>query len=232
VTAETDVTGAEADVAGAGASLRERVASWLARSCAARRDVRSALASGTIPQELTARLEALHSEEEALLVEALPYARERLLPTRDLKGRVEVLLADVSKLGESGLPDAVVSLAREQLSEQDELPEPELPEGLELDADADGWELAGQRLVGMPFCSAGDAETIFLFTDEGACYLLEHNLSWQVAPAPLATEAFVTRLARESSSSCLFVDVDQRLYRVSYNRLDTPEKLLREEIYG
>ena len=84
----------------------------------------------------------------------------------------------------------------------------------------------------MPFCSAGNDETTFLFTDEGACYLLEHNLSWQVAPVPLATEAFVTRLAWESTSSCLLVDVDQRLCRISYNRLDTPEKLLREEIYG
>ena len=221
-----------ADVAAGEESLRKRVASWRARSRAARRDVRSALASGNIPRELTARLGALRSEEDTLLAEALPYARERLLPTWDPGGRLEVLLADVSKLGESGLPDAVVSLAREQLADDAELAEPVLSEDLELETDDDGWELAGVRLVGTPLCSAGNDETTFLFTDEGACYLLEHNLSWQVAPVPLATEAFVTRLAWESPSSCLFVDVDQRLCRISYNRLDTPEKLLREEIYG
>lgn len=214
------------------AELRSRYGMWQRRSSAARRAVQEALASGSMPEGLAAELARLEAEEMELLEAALPFARERLCAVRDPGGRCEVLAPDIEKIAEAPLPDEVRSFAAEHLGEDRGLPEPELPPGFELEDTDGGWTLAGMKLVGTPFTSVGDTASIFLFTDEGAVYLLEHDLSWQPAPEPLAEEVFVSRLAKESASSCLAVDVDGRLLRISYARLETAEALLKEPLFG
>jgi hypothetical protein len=214
------------------AELRSRYVAWQKRSCAARKAAKEALAAGSVPEGLADEMEELRHEEEALLEAALPYARERLCATRDLQGRCEVLASDFGKIGEAPLPDEVRAFAAERLGEEQELPEPELPPGFEPEETDGGWTLAGTKLSGTPFTSVGDAASIFLFTDEGAVYLLEHNLSWQLAPKPVAEEVFACRLAKESASSCLAVDADGRLLRISYARLETAEALLKEPLFG
>ena len=207
--------------------LSQRVAAWRKEQAQIQPQVQRALAEGTFAEDLAKRLEGLRAEGQALLVEALPYARERLLPSRDLHGTVTVLAPDIAKIGEAALPEEVRDLA-----ERRELPEPVLPDGMEPDLGDEGWHIGTARLKGMPYTSVGGEETVFLFTDEGACYLLEHNLSWQMASEPLSEEAFVTRVVLESPASCLFVDVDGRLCRLSYVRLETAQQLMQEPLYA
>lgn len=212
-------------------TLQARIASWRKEQAEVQLQVQRALAEGTIGKDMAKRLAGLKAEGEALLEEALPYARERLIGSRDLHGTVTVLAPDIAKIGEASLPEEVRNLAERELVQDKELPEPLLPEGLEPDLDDEGWHIGTARLKGMPYTSVGGDQTIFLFTDEGACHLLEHNLSWQMAPEPLSEEAFVTRAALESPASCLFVDVDGRLCRLSYARLESPQQLMQEPLY-
>lgn len=211
------------DLAGRSRALKRRLRD-------ARQATESALAEGTATPALLGRLRSLEQEERTLLEAALPYARERLIASRQMGGRREVLCADASKAAESGLPDAVVTLVTERLGEDAELDEPDLPVPVEQ-AD-DGLRVQGVHLKGSLWCAVSDGTVCFAFTDEGAAYLLERNLTWRIAPEPLALECFPTRIVQESSSSCLFVDVDGALERLSYTRLDTVEALLGEQLYA
>lgn len=214
---------AEADLAARACAFREKV-----RSC--RPSIEAALREGAVSLELLAELSSLEAEEKALLEEALPSAREKLIATRDMGGRREVLLKDATKISESGLPDEVKALVAEHLGEDAELAEPELP--LEPEETGEGIAVQGVVLKGNLWCTVSDGTVCFAITDEGAAYLLERNLTWKIAPEPLAEECFPARIVQESPASCLFVDVDGALERLSYNRLDTAEALLREQLYA
>ncbi len=213
-----------------GTELKERARAFKARVQALQPKIAQALAEGSTPAALAHELEELEEEEHALLVEALPYARERLIKCRPMGGKREVLCGDVSKISESGLPDFVIALVEEHLGEDAELEMPELP--AKVEETDEGQKIQGVVLKGSLWCTTTDGVTAFAFTDEGAAYLLERNLTWQMAPVPLVEDAFPTRLVQESHSSVLFVDVDGALERLSYSRLETADQLLREPLYA
>jgi hypothetical protein len=213
-----------------GIELKERAHAFKARVQALQPKIAQALAEGSTPSALARELEELEEEERSLLVEALPYARERLIKTRPMGGRRQVLCSDVSKISESGLPDSVIALVEEHLGEDAELEMPELP--AKVEETDEGQKIQGVVLKGSLWCTTTDGVTAFAFTDEGAAYLLERNLTWQMAPVPLVEDAFPTRLCQESHSSVLFVDVDGALERLSYSRLETESQLLREPLYA
>lgn len=214
---------AEAGLAARARAFKEKVRSY-------RSAIEAVLQEGTASPELLAELSALEEEEKSLLTEALPYARERLIATRDMGGRREVLLKDVTKLSESGLPDSVVALVSEHLGEDAELEEPELP--IEPEETDEGIKVQGVTLKGNLWYTVTDGTVCFAFTDEGVAYLLERNLTWKMAPEPLAEACYPAKIVLESPSSCLFVDVDGALERLSYRRLDTAEALLGEQLYA
>ncbi|MGN1024264.1 MAG: hypothetical protein ACI4OJ_12240 [Lachnospiraceae bacterium] len=212
--------------------LTDRICAFQKDTETLRASYERALSTGIFPASLVDEQARLSKEGEALLTFSLPAIRKRFLDRKDIDAKAEVLLTP----GEDD--SASTGISKERLLEADlsekeralvqtlldgEAPEEELPEELEaLCADRD-----------LPVYLAPGTDCVrFLFTEEGDVYLAEENSGWMIRQAPLFTGLLAQAALAEGDARILVLDGDGRVVRLSYDRIDIPEKAMRLNLYG
>ena len=212
--------------------LTERILTFQKDTAALRAAYEKALSTGIFPQALLDEEARLSREGEALLARSLPAIRRRFLDREDIGAKAEVLLTP----GEDD--SAATGISKERLLEADlskderalvqslldgTAPEDELPEKLEA--------LCADRELAV-FLAPGSDCVRFLFTEEGEVYLAEEYGGWEIRKKPLFTGLLAQAGVSEGDARILVLDGDGRVVRLSYDRIDTPQKAERLNLYG
>lgn len=205
---------------------------------AARAQYDQYLQNGVIPAEFQQRLHSLTDQEQNLLTAALPFVRSRLLPVRDPEATLEALIPKGASIDEETLSPETKALCHQLISK-------EPPQELDIPSPADDRSSSGimhsdagtvslgiSEDPGAPYMSIRNGHTCFLFLDDGAVVLLENNDGWECRRKPLVHECFAENAIMESDHSCLILNLDHGIDRLSYQRLETAEDLYDLSLYA
>ncbi len=161
------------------------------------------------------KLEALQKEETEQLQKALPAFRKKLLNTRRLKTERRILVRSRKELAETDLTERERSFCQKIYEE--ELEETEIPE-------ADNFQEEKYECT-FYACLRND-KTAFVFGDNGILLLFEYDEGkWACRTQPLMNDIFLENGRMESDHSCLLLNLDGQIERLSYDRLETIEDL-------
>lgn len=183
------------------------------------------LQDGLLSEDLLRRIDALQAREYQLLNAALPLARSRVLQTRDPGARLEPLVPKAAALREASLTPAERALC-EQLLRLDPPGEPILPAPVQGTGGAAA-SPADRSPQPAPYLSVRNAQTCFLFREDGSVLLLENNDGWECRRQPILQGCFAENALLESDSSCLLLNLDHGIDRLSYQRIAAAVDLSR-----
>lgn len=185
-----------------------------------RQEYDQAIRTGVIPEGLPSAISALQDEEEQLLTAALPAERRRFLQTRDPGAEVTNLVKDAGDLSETSLTEEEKALCQKLL----QLDPPEEPMIPSVCFDETAYS-------GSAYITAASTNTCFLFLDDGTVILFENNNGWEYRKKPILDHVFPENAIIESDHSCLILNLDHGIDRISYHRLETAEDLYQLPLF-
>lgn len=102
---------------------------------------------------------------------------------------------------------------------------PDLPEIPECGFEESSFQAAA-------YLSVRNEETCFLFLDNGDVILFENNGGWQYRKTPLLSNCFAENAIMESDHSCLVLNLDHGIDRITYHRIETREDLYELPLFA
>lgn len=78
---------------------------------------------------------------------------------------------------------------------------------------------------GSPYLTVRNDQTCFLFLEDGEVILFENNNGWQCRRKPILENCFAENAVMESDHSCLVLNLDHGIDRISYARIETADDL-------
>lgn len=207
--------------------VNKEIRSFLEATEAVRKELDASLLSGTFPDSLRKRIAFLKEEEMRLMDRAAVFYRRETLNRRRISARLTPLVKDIRHADETDLPplskDAAAKLARDMdEGGAEDFGNPAVPGGLATDP-----ERYGCMFI---LCAAGDASA-FLFGDDGTVRLMENNGGWQIREEPVLTDCFAEDAVMETDSSCLILNLDHGVDRLSYPRITDGKDLFEVPLY-
>lgn len=182
---------------------------------------KAAMKRGEDLSTLVSQVKQLQQVQESLLKQSLPDFRRKLLNSRDPAVALTFLTA-AKDLGESDLKEGEKELCRALLSAEPP-DEPQIPEDSQFCFD---------DYDGMPYLSLFHTHTGFLFLDDGSVILFENNHGWHYRKKPILTDCFAQNAVWETGSSCLILDLDSGIDRLSYRQIATADDLLALPLFA
>lgn len=237
--------------------FQKKIKEYAAKTAFLRTKLTEGIESGKIPEELPGEVEALRREEEELLNAAVTIFRRKALNTKKIRAERMPLVKDISHLGEADLPEETAALSQKLVKSLEEGDSdaglfasvlPDIPKNLVIGgltvsggtADAGDTDeedsgiigIFGERFGCMPVLCARNEKAGFLFGDDGSLRLMENDGGFMLREDPVLTDCFAENAVMETDHSCLIVNLDHGIDRISYPRIESGYDLLQVPLYG